>query len=154
MSIWTRALLPEVEQAFKKRRLPAEWSAPDDWPRGLSWQALTELAWHGHPALLADMAPEAFCYFLPSVMVVSDLIAPRRLEAAAQLIDILAASAIEPQDFLVQRFRLLTPEERATISVWLARLSRHSSYRPDKILEAFQTMIWSTGLSPFKGLKS
>jgi hypothetical protein len=93
------------------------------------------------------MNAEAWCYFLPSIMALSIRLAPRRLDVASGLIESLKADTSASQAFLIERYRLLSPEERATISEWLNRISRHEIYPGEQIVEAFQTLLWLNSLA-------
>lgn len=147
MMLWATPLLPEVERAFCQRSWPTEFVVPKDWPTDRNWKSLTELSWRGQEDLLDEMPPAAFCYCLPSILVLSEKIRSHRLYVADRLIEKLMAVDVDGQAFLIERFRLMRPKERAILSEWLKRISRFEIYPPENIVEAFQTLLWLNGLA-------
>jgi hypothetical protein len=145
--LWSAPLLPQVEQAFSQRTWPRGFVAPENWPLDQNWKSLTEISWRGHAQLLDEMPAAAFCYYLPSILVLSERIRSHRLEIADRLIEKLMAVDVADQAFLIERFRLMRPEERAVLSEWLGRISRFEIYPPEHIVEAFQTLLWLNGLA-------
>ena len=118
----------QISSAFSRRQRPARVtdvavcsSLRDDALhfKGKDWESVTELDWIEYGDAFFGFSPDAFTYFLPSILALS---ANRSLSAADALITALDTSAdpdIWPEWF-AQRFGLLTLDELGVLKDWAA----------------------------------
>src|SRR6185369_10690078 len=87
---------------------------------GLDWTGVTASDWKEHSDAFAGFSPEAFVYFLPSLLVLSLDRSNWPLVAADSLVSALDTSG-DPElwpDWLRERFGLLTATELEAVRDW------------------------------------
>jgi len=156
-------LADKIELAFAGRQIPlnvvatASLAHPDCdvedalWFSGRDWHALGWKDWKEHSAAISFFLPDAFAYYLPSVMILSIQNPVEELMAADSLINELDCSP-DPKawtDDLVSRFLLLNQVELDVMREWLLQLCEYEPYRGygfsasgagDKFGRAFDTV--------------
>lgn len=126
---------PQIRDAFANGRIPhriAKNLPTDDcdtedatWFSGKDWKDITRDDWETHPGAFSAFEPEAFIYFLPSILQTSQGDAFNRTQAADSLLRILDRSpVVEHWDsFMCRRLLGLTSEQYDVIQAWLLSFS-------------------------------
>lgn len=127
-------LLERIERAFAHREMPAETvqlegmfqidSDVDDalCLKGRDWHELTCEHWRAHYCGLYHLSPEAFAYYLPSLLVltVQDPKNYPDLAVDALFLDLDRSCGAEHLDaHLIDRYSVLTNEEYEAVKQWL-----------------------------------
>jgi len=135
--------LPEkIVRAFSSRLKPAQ--TIDDgilqmdsdveealWFSGRDWHELTWQNWQEHSDAIFFFNPEAFAYYLPSLLTLSAQNSSDSLMAADSVISYLDQSP-DPEgwtDGLVHRFLGLKPAELSVLKEWLLQICEYQAYR-------------------------
>jgi hypothetical protein len=153
----------KIGRAFAGRQMPlnlvkaANLAHPDCdvedalWFSGRDWHELKWQDWQEHSSAIYFFVPDAFAYYLPSVMVLSIQNPLEELMVADSLISDLDCSP-DPEgwtDTLVTRFLLLNRAELDVMREWLLQLCEYEPYRGyglaasgagDKFGRAFDTL--------------
>jgi hypothetical protein len=156
-------LAEKIERAFAERQMPlnlveaANLAHPDSdvedalWFTGRDWHELRWQDWQGHSSAIYFFVPDAFAYYLPSVMILSLQNPAEELMVADALISELDCSP-DPEgwtDALVSRFLLLNRAELDVMREWLLQLCEYAPYKSygiaasgpgDKFGRAFDTL--------------
>jgi hypothetical protein len=121
----------QIEDAFRQRKRPTAVIAANElttseqaeaqWFEGRDWRSLTATDWSTHSDAFYAFTPDAFLYFLPSLLSVSVANPQTWLAPADSLIRMLDRSpAVENwDDFLLRRLVGLRDDEYDAISAWL-----------------------------------
>ncbi|MBV8113365.1 MAG: hypothetical protein JO300_01390 [Silvibacterium sp.] len=136
-------LIPKIKQAFGWRPMPVEvvegtslLQLDSDveealWFAGRNWRDITWQDWQQRRVALTFMSPDAFTYYLPSVLILS-LKNPEETLAPAQssIWNLDRTPSIQALDrYLIDRFRELRTEEYEVLKEWLLQLSDYVPYR-------------------------
>jgi len=146
-------LRAQIEQAFGHRQRPAkvieEHSpiTPEQrdalWFAGRDWHEVDWQEWERHPDAFYAFVPEAFIYYLPSVLV-SALDAPGgQLQAAHALLGVLNRSpeVYHWDAFITKRLLGLEPKEYEAIKAWvLAESGQTHMVSEDDLTRAYETV--------------
>ena len=101
------------------------------WFSGRDWHEITWPDWRDHSSAILFFDPEAFAYYLPSVLMLSAQNPSEWLEAAESLITELDLSP-NPEGWtegLVRRFLGLNPFELDVLKEWLLQICEYAPYR-------------------------
>jgi hypothetical protein len=139
-------LKKEIEQAFRNRPLPGcvytlkpvdlshgiDSDVEDTlWFAGRDWRTLTPEDWEKHNCATTFFEPEAFAYYLPSLMILTMERPSDGMLAADSVIYNLDRSPgrdnWDPP--LLRRYLLLSVEELEVLKEWLIELSNYVPYR-------------------------
>lgn len=146
-------LLTEIEQAFAHRQKPSKliemrgpitpeqrdalWFGARDW-REIGWAD-----WDRHPDAFYAFVPEAFIYYLPSILVNTTKTPESWLQPADALLGILNRSpeVYHWDTFITTRLLGLEAKEYEVIKVWLLSLSsRADLIDEDGLVRAYETV--------------
>jgi hypothetical protein len=143
----------KIEAAFENRKLPnftteqAAFTTPEQrdamWFHGRDWRDLTRTDWEGRSDAFYSFSPEAFVYYLPSILKISSERPEEPFPPADSMLCILDRSPVVDNwdEFLISRMSRLTFSEYATISEWLIRLLENNfPYDQAGISRAFDTI--------------
>lgn len=137
MTVQTR-----IEEVFAGRQRPAEVldsavtqfdSDAEEclWFAGRDWHELTGKDWQEHRCAIYFFSPEAFAYYLPSLLLLSAQDPSAEMEAADVLISYLDLSpSVDgwPENF-APRFLELRSEELDVLKEWLLCICESPAYR-------------------------
>jgi hypothetical protein len=101
------------------------------WFKGRDWHRLTWRDWEDHSCAIFFFDPEAFAYYLPSVLLLSAGNPSESLDAADSLLGELDLSP-DPEgwpDGFISRFCGLNPEELDVLKDWLLQLCEYDPYK-------------------------
>ncbi|UTY59606.1 hypothetical protein [Massilia sp. erpn] len=144
-------LLNEVVAAFGGRIRPLVVCGPngrrctgdDDalWFAGKDWRALSHRDWTAHPEAIHFLTPEAFRYYLPSILALSIEAPEEWLWPADALLMVLDRSPVPEywDEFILTRLLGLADSEYAALEKWLLFIAEHASYS-HSIDRAFDTI--------------
>jgi hypothetical protein len=156
-------LAEKIERAFAGRRMPLDLVEADNliypdsdvedtlWFTGRDWHQITWQDWQEHSSAVYFFVPDAFAYYLPSLLLLSSQNPGDALMAADSLISELDRSP-DPQwwtDGLVRRFLGLNSAELSVLKEWLLQVCEYISYKGlgfaasgpgDKFGRAFDTL--------------
>ena len=107
----------EVEEAL--------WFSGRDWPE-ITWQD-----WQEHSSAIYFFDPEAFAYYLPSVLLLSAQHSSEELRAAHSLLSVLDCSP-DPEGWpegFASRFLGLNRAELDVLKEWLLQVCEYAPYR-------------------------
>jgi hypothetical protein len=136
-------LAEKIERAFAGRRMPVDLVEPADlicpdsdvedtlWFTGRDWHQITWQDWQAHSSAFYFFVPDAFAYYLPSLLLLSSQNPGDTLMAADSLISELDRSP-DPQwwtDGLVRRFLGLNSAELSVLKEWLLQVCEYISYK-------------------------
>lgn len=143
-----------IEQAFAWRKKPEKVIAPSPattteqedalWFAGRDWRDITAQDWHAHRDAFYAFTPEAFAYYLPSVLRLALQSNAADLLPADALLSILDRSpSIENwDDFLVTRLGTLRPAECNVLKEWVSALRTIPQWASGHSLDrAFDTAV-------------
>lgn len=146
-------LVRQIERAFAHREKPEvliDRSIPvaDDedalWFAGRDWREITPQDWKDHYDAFFRFAPDAFRYYLQSILCLVATNPDENLLAADALINCLDRTP-NPEwwdEFVLTRLSGLQIDEYDAIGGWIAMLSGNSKvYTEDSLTRAYQT-IW------------
>lgn len=146
-------LINQIEHAFGHRLKPSNvvdarnpvGSDERDalWFAGRSWQEVTWESWEDHSGALYAFTPEAFAYYLPSILSLSSLHPEKWLGPADTLLRVLDRSPlVEHWDsFIATRLVGLQTAEYEALKEWLLSLSGHKdSEAEDALGRALETV--------------
>lgn len=143
----------QVEEAFKHRTVPkkvVELRSPitpeqsdANWFAGKEWQELTRHDWETHADGFFAFLPEAFVYYLPSILVVSAENPKQPMLVAESLFRILDRSP-EPYHwdaFIQPRLVGLEHREYEVLKNWIMVFSNTGTYgSEDTVVRAYETI--------------
>lgn len=133
----------KIASAFAGRQMPldlveaAHLVHPDSdvedalWFSGRDWRELTWQDWQEHFSAIHFFVPDAFAYYLPSVLLLSSQNRDEGLMAADSVIDELDRSP-DVQGWtegLVRRFLGLSPAELNVLKEWLLQVCEYVPYK-------------------------
>ena len=136
-------LTEKIERVFSSRPKPTEVRLADEvlqldfeveealWFSGRDWRELTWQDWQEHGSAIYFFDPEAFVYYLPSLLLLSAENPSEVLDAAASLINELDQSP-DPEgwtDGLIRRFMGLNSSELDVLKEWLLQVCEYAPYR-------------------------
>jgi len=136
-------LTDKIERAFSSRPKPAQVRLADEvfqldfeveealWFSGRDWHEITWQDWQEHSSAIYFFDPEAFAYYLPSVLLLSAQDPNKWLQAADSLINELDQSP-DPEGWtqgLVRRFLGLNAAELDVLKEWLLQVCEYVPYR-------------------------
>jgi hypothetical protein len=147
-------LTHKIEQAFSYRQKPnklidsreklvtpeqmeALWFSDRDW-REITWEN-----WEDHRDAIYAFTPEAFAYYLPSILTLSSQCPHQWFWPADALLKILDRSPVVDywDTFITTRLLGLRVEEYEVLKDWLLVLSEHSNSASENTLDrAFDTI--------------
>jgi hypothetical protein len=141
-SVMGSELLDKITRAFSTRLKPAQVRLEDRtqvdedveevlWFSGRDWHDLTWRDWHEHSCALYFFDPEAFAYYLPSLLIVSAQNTNEWLQAADALINLLDQSQ-DPEcwtNALQRFFLILGGDELDAIKDWLLQVCEYDCYK-------------------------
>jgi|JI6StandDraft_1071083.scaffolds.fasta_scaffold170594_2 hypothetical protein len=143
----------KVEQAFKHRPKPVNVigiSGPLTteyvdalWFTDRDWKEITWEDWELHRDAVYAFTPEAFAYYLPSILILSSQRPTEWFWPADALLQVLDRSPTVAywDDFLLTRFMGLRVAEYEVLSEWLVYLSEHESFAaPETLARSFDTI--------------
>lgn len=112
------------------------------WFTGLDWRTITRSDWEQHRDAIYAFTPEAFAYFLPSILALTSATPGEWLYVADVLLSILDRSPMIEywDDFLLTRLLGLRDAEYAVMAQWLLDLSEFERTWPHSIGRAFDTV--------------
>jgi hypothetical protein len=133
----------EIEHAFSSRSKPAQVRLADEviqldsdvqdalWFSGRDWHELTWQCWQQHSSAIFFFDPEAFAYYLPSVLLLSVQNPRESLSAADSLINELDRSPDTDAwtEAFASRFLGLSPAELNVLKEWLLQMCEYTPYR-------------------------
>jgi hypothetical protein len=143
-------MIDEIESAFAGRqrpdcvtKLPANDRDIDYvdtiWFSGRDWRELSREDWRAHQEAYAFLTPDAFAYFLPSILILSlripeeEFILVDRLEFDLATIRL----DIDGEELARRRFGRLETRELETLLDWLAwRVESYASLSPEEYARA------------------
>src|SRR5581483_5957611 len=145
-------LVRRIERAFAHRGKPQvliNRSVPLDddedalWFAGRDWREITAQDWNDHSDAFFRLAPDAFRYYLQSILCLVAKNPDESLLAADALVNCLDRTS-NPEwwdQFLLDRLQGLEIDEYDAISGWIAMLSEKSRcYKEDSLTRAYQTI--------------
>jgi hypothetical protein len=148
------SLCQQIEDAFGDRPKPRSFVEPKDpvtyeqrdaiWFVDRDWREITWDDWESHCDAFYAFTPEAFAYYLPSVLCLSSKNPDRWFWPADALLRILDRSpAVEHWDaFLSTRLVGLKPTEYEALKAWLLLLTEHDANAAGEALSrAFDTVV-------------
>jgi uncharacterized protein DUF6714 len=133
----------KIERVFSSRSKPAQVRLADEifqldsdveealWFSGRDWHELTWQDWQEHSCAIFFFDPEAFAYYLPSVLILSVQNPSESLNAADSLIAQLDQSP-DAQGWTegsVSRFLRLNPGELDVVKEWLLHVCDYDPYK-------------------------
>lgn len=136
-------LTDKIERVFSSRQKPAQVRLADEviqldsdveealWFSGRDWHEITWHDWQEHSCAIFFFDPDAFAYYLPSVLLLSARNPNEALNAADSLIGELDLSP-SPEgwtDGFVNRFLGLTSAELDVLKDWLLHVCEYVSYK-------------------------
>lgn len=109
---------------------------------GLSWHEVSAENWEKNPDSIFFFTPEAFKYYLPSLLYVSAKHPDLWLRAADAFIGLLDISldSIESNEFLLARLGLLSGNQKRIVVDWMLFFSNKNTYSPSSLGRAFDVM--------------
>lgn len=132
----------KIERAFAGRQKPAQMIGEDVvqidsdveealWFRERDWHDITWQDWEGHSCAIFFFSPEAFAYYLPSVLLLSTENRTDSLLAADSLIGLLDRSpdADGWTENFATPFLELHTEELEVLKEWLLKLCEYLPYK-------------------------
>jgi hypothetical protein len=136
-------LSEKIDRAFAGRAKPAHVRLGDEvvqldldledalWFSGRDWHELTWQNWQEHSCAIYFFDPEAFAYYLPSLLLLSVENPNESLMAADALLNELDRSPdIEGwTDGFTSRFLGLNPTELNVLKEWLLQVCEYTSYK-------------------------
>jgi hypothetical protein len=136
-------LAEKIERAFAARPKPAQVRLGDAvlqldsdveealWFSGRDWHELTWQNWQEHSCAIFFFDPEAFSYYLPSVLLLSAESPSDALTAADSLISQLDRSPDEEgwTESFVSHFLGLNPAELDVLKEWLLQVCEYIPYK-------------------------
>lgn len=141
-----------IEQAFSARRQPEivvipNYPETDEYLdalqfRAKTWQSLCAEDWDKYPAAVYGFSPEAFCYFLPSILSIGIREQCPYLLVNYSLIEMLDKSP-EPSlwdQFFIDRWPNLTQKECEAIQKWILWLTTSDIFSDDTCTRAYETL--------------
>jgi hypothetical protein len=147
------SLFEQIERAFAHRSKPRRLVAPRDpvTPEQQDalqfderdWRDITWEDWAKNPDAFYAFTPEAFVYYLPSILSVSAKNPDRWLTVADALLQVLDRSpeVYHWDAFLTNRLVGLETAEYAAIKAWLLSLSgRPSNAAEDSLMRSYETV--------------
>ena len=154
-----------VEIAFSSRGLPTRligriapgcYSSDENealWFANRDWRELTWEDWEGHSDAIFRFTPEAFAYYLPSILIESRKDPDRWLKAADALV-IMLENRSTPEKwnkYQASNFEGFKVEEYAVLEEWLLffrnRNTYNNAYDKERIDEALR------GVNSLRGLR-
>jgi hypothetical protein len=146
-------LRQQIEVAFAHRQPPVRVvefvgePTPEQgdaqWFSGRDWHELTRQDWETHPDAVYAFTPEAFLYYLPSVLVETLESGGQWLQVADSVIGFLNRSpTVEYWDsFFCKRFVGLSNSEYEVLESWLLSLSGDGTvWSEDVLSRAYETV--------------
>ena len=136
-------LTDKIERAFSSRPMPAQVRLADGvlqldsdveealWFSGRDWHEVTWQDWQRHSCAIFFFDPEAFAYYLPSVLLLSAQNPSDSLMAADSLISQLDCSP-DPEGWpegFVSRFFELNRAELDVLKEWLLQVCEYVPYK-------------------------
>lgn len=132
-----------IEQAFAARQKPAQVRLGDGvvqldsdveealWFCGRDWHELTWQDWQEHRSAIYFFDPDAFVYYLPSILILSAQNPANPLAVAEGLISELDRSpdAMGWTEGFASRFLELSPEQLDILKEWLLQVCEYDSYK-------------------------
>ncbi len=136
-------LAEKIERAFGLRPKPARVILVDEilqfdsdveealWFSGRNWHDLTWQDWEEHRSAIFFFAPDAFAYYLPSVLILSVQNPALSLDAADSLVGELDRSpSVEGwHESFTNRFFALQLEELDVLKEWLLQVCEYVPYQ-------------------------
>jgi len=136
-------LAEKIERAFASRQKPAQVRLGDEviqldsdvedalWFSGYDWDKLTWQNWQEHSSAIYYFDPEAFAYYLPSVLILAAQNPSDSLGAADSLINQLDRSPDMEgwTEGFANRFLGLNPAELNVLKEWLLRVCEYAPYK-------------------------
>jgi hypothetical protein len=128
----------QTEKAFSERSIPTtlvEIKTPVSpeqkdalWFRGQDWKAITWEDWDGHPDAIYTFTPEAFAYYLPSIICLSIQFPDKWFFPVDSLLRVLDRSPVVEywDSFIVTRLIGLKQEEYQVLKEWILWLSENT----------------------------
>lgn len=144
--------LDKIERAFSRRSMPTNFVqvkepiTPEQKDAlrlaGRDWHDLTWDDWSRNPDAIYAFTPEAFTYYLPSVLSVTAINRDRWLSVADALLQMLDRSpeVYQWDLFMTKRLLGLQPEEYEVIKEWLLSLSGCCFVSEDALVRSFETV--------------
>ena len=146
-------LRDQIELAFTHRqepskpveaRMPVTPEQSDAlWFSGRHWRDVGWQDWQGHPDAFYAFVPEAFVFYLPSVLIAALMAPEGQLQAADALLGILdrAPDVYHWDAFITQRMLGLEPAEYEATKAWvLSRSGMPGSQDEDSLIRAYETV--------------
>lgn len=146
-------LSEKIERAFAARRKPSRLVELRDpvtpeqrdalWFENREWHEITWADWEAHPDAFYAFTPEAFAYYLPSVLALSAQFPDRWFWPADALLQVLDRSPVIEywDEFLTTRLMGLQAPEYEVLTEWLLALSEHGTVAlEDSLGRAFDTV--------------
>jgi hypothetical protein len=143
----------QIDLAFKKRLRPIrlidahEPATPEQidalWFSGRDWHDVTWNDWESHPDAFYAFIPEAFIYYLPSILSVTAKNPGKWLGAADALLGILNRSpeAYHWDGFIEKRLVGLESEEYEAMKAWVISLSGTNIFGDeDALARSYETV--------------
>lgn len=143
----------DIEQAFAHRQRPSkviELRSPVTpeqqdalWFLGRDWREIGWRDWERHSDAFYALVPEAFIYYLPSILIGAMAAPGSQLLAADALLGVLARSPeIYHWDaFITKRLLCLQPDEYKVIKAWVLSLSGlPHMLDEDSLAQAYETV--------------
>jgi hypothetical protein len=136
-------LAEKIERAFSSRSKPAQVRLADEifqldsdveealWFSGRDWHELTWQDWQEHSDAFFFFDPEAFAYYLPSILLLSAQNPNESLNAADSLIGELDRTP-DPEEWseaFLSRFLELNLAELDTLKEWLLQVCEYDPYK-------------------------
>ena len=136
-------LTNEIERTFAARQKPPQVRLGDGilqldsdveqalWFSGRDWHELTWQDWQEHRSAIYFFAPDAFAYYLPSILILSAQNSNKPLAAAEALISELDRSPDTTgwTEGFASRFLELSSKELDTLKGWLLQLCEYGAYK-------------------------
>lgn len=142
----------ELERAFGWRELPSKYTNSRELDiseqeslnsiAGLTWNNVTGGDWEKSYDVMSWMCPEAFCYYLPGVMLSSYREGEPNLIVVSNIIAMLDRGVNEEwwEERFTDRWTLLTQGELSVVEKWVWWLSSH-----DDISESESSLLQALG---------
>src|SRR5437868_13577066 len=156
-----RKLTDKIECVFSSRPKPAQVRLADEvfqldfeveealWFSGCDWHEITWQDWQEHSSAIYFFDPEAFAYYLPSVLLLSAQNPIESLNAADSLISELDCSP-DPEGWpegLVHRF-IGNRAELDVLREWLLQICEYTPYRGYGIAASVQETLLAGRSTP------
>jgi hypothetical protein len=141
-----------IVKAFSNRVMPPRVStykpsSSEDndllWFNGKNWQEITFEDWRTHPEAFHFFKPDAFAYYLQSIICISLENPQKWFYPADSLLQVLDRSPVVEywDDFILSRLRVLYPEEYAVLKEWVIWLTDyHQIYASIDFERVFDTL--------------